>query len=494
MNHLKRTGFVLGVIGALFLAMSQASAVSAQKSTPPANKLVTVYLLIDSSAALQQYVNDLNKITKPNFNRVIFSFVRPTLTGYSSGNLANTGILGYFDNGDGNGINSFNQLKSAIALSRQKNIQTFLSVGGWNYSCNYAVYGSKCGDPATADNNIHYDWFPDPTDSSQANSAEISYTNLVKLANDLNVDGIDFDYEEFWHADQNALTWGPSSSGEWSTSIANSILAAGGPSYDNLMQYGTGGGASYVMPKTIAKVDGILHDIVDNPSAENLLLSAAATPVGGRPATGFVYGDTSPDIYTKGGLWWQGNLKGLWYHLADKDQAIVTRFDSLGLMTYDLCDDNPQTCAPYSGGPLDLPGQVQAYMKDYLTWLKAQTASPADLSVDSTGKVTFLPAKYQMSLKLQFGFEVNQPAYPQNVSGQMQLTNSLVNSILSQENASDGVIIWQMYSKQNTNVADSTTVQYTLEQSCKTFLAGDDRYDCDANFPSSVSGSKSWKN
>src|SRR5579864_5921744 len=66
-----------------------------------ANKLVTVYLLIDSPKQLQQYVDDLAKVQKPNFNRVIFSFVKPTLTKYTSGSLANTGILGYFEQGDG---------------------------------------------------------------------------------------------------------------------------------------------------------------------------------------------------------------------------------------------------------------------------------------------------------------------------------------------------------------------------------------------------------
>lgn len=104
-------------------------------------KIVTVYLLIDEPKQLQQYVDDLNKIDKPNFNRVIFSFVKPTLTDYQSGSLANTGILGYFDEHDGNGAMAFTALKEAVDLSRQKHIETFLSVGGWNYSCNFEVYG-----------------------------------------------------------------------------------------------------------------------------------------------------------------------------------------------------------------------------------------------------------------------------------------------------------------------------------------------------------------
>jgi chitinase len=42
-----------------------------------------------------------------------------------------------------------------------------------------------------------------------------------------------------------------------------------------------------------------------------------------------------------------------------------------------------------------------------------------------------------------------------------------------------------MYSKQNT-AANGTTSKYTMNQSCKTFLANDSRYDCNADFPSAA--------
>jgi chitinase len=455
--------------------------------TIKANKLVTAYLLIDKISQLNQYIEDLNKINKPNFNRIIFSFVKPTLTEYTSGDLANTGILGYFDKNDEDGKSreAFNLLQEAVSLSRQKNIQTFLSVGGWNYSCNDQISGVNCG---AADDQ--YDYFPDPNDPQEAEKAHLSYANLVKLANDLGVQGIDFDYEEFWHADKYAVSWGPSASGDWSTTIANAILAAGGPSYDNLMQYGsTGSGAAFVMPKTVNKVAAILHEIADNPAAKDLQFATAAPPVGARPITGFVYGDNHPDIYEKGGVWWKGNLKGLWYNLVSKDKEIASRFDSLGLMTYDLCGDNAQMCAPYGGAALDLASQVSAYMKDYATWLKTSDTE-ANLAVSNIGKVSFLPAKYKLATKMQFGFEVNKPSFPQHASGQLQLTNQLVSTILEQQKNSDGVIIWQLYSKQNKGVADSTTINYSLQKSCETFLAGDDRYDCKADFPSSVKKTK----
>jgi len=455
---------------------------------PSADKVVTVYLLIDSPAQLKQYTDDLARVSKVNFNRVIFSFVKPTLNNYVSGSLANTGIMNYFNAGDGQGVAAFNQLKQAVALSKAKNIQAFLSVGGWNYSCNFAVYGTSCGDAETPTNGIHYDWFPDPSDSAQAALAKTSYDNVIKLTNDLGMQGIDLDAEEFWHADKYAVSWKPGSTGEWSTDIAKGINAAGGPTYANLVQYGGGATTSSgpaIMPKTVDKMAAIMHALEDNPNAKDLMFSTAAPPVGARPITGFVYGDNAADIYTKGGVWWLGNLKGLWYNLTDKDKAIVDRFDSIGLMTYDLCGDNATTCAPYGGGPLDLPGQVGAYMKDYTNWLKSSAPSAASLSVDPNGKVAFLPAKYNISSKIQFGFEVNQPAYPRNASGQLQLTDALVNTITAQQKDSGGVIIWQMYSKQNT-AANGTTSKYTMNQSCKTFLASDTRYDCNADFPSAA--------
>jgi hypothetical protein len=447
------------------------------------NNIVTVYLLIDTIETLQQYIDDLNSVTKVNFNRVIFSFVKPTLTKYQSGSLAHTGILGYFYDGDGNGISSFELLKTAITLSKDKAIQAFLSVGGWNYSCKYETYGSRCGDPPSEEKGIFYDYFPDPTLSSEAEIAQVSYANLLQLVSDLGVEGIDVDAEEFWHADEGAVIW---NGNPWSTAIANEILDNGGPTYENLMTYGTGSSTASgpaCMPETVRKMAAILKLLQTPSQSSSLLFSSAAPPVGARPITGFVYGDNSPDIYTLGGIWWLGNLKGLWYHLTETDTSLVSRFDSLGLMTYDLCGSGTE-CAPYGGGPTDLPGQVEAYMTDYLTWLKSPTPSSANLTVDQNGKVSFFPQKFHLETKIQFGFEVNQPAYPKEVSGQLQLTDELVDTILAQQSGTaDGVIIWQMYSIPNT-MNHGTTTQYTMRQSCKTFLSGDARYDCDAVFPS----------
>lgn len=304
------TGFktIFYILTASFFALSCKARLVKEFS----ENVVTVYLLIDTPQVLQNYIDDLNRVDKVNFNRVIFSFVKPTMPNYVSGSLANTGIMGYFDYGDGNGSEAFELLKAAVALSNSKSVQSFLSVGGWNYSCNYEVYGEKCGDLSNATNGIHYDYFPDPNDPNEADIARISYNNVIALANDLEMDGIDVDAEEFWHADKFAVQW---NGNPWATSIANEINDNGGPTYANVEKYGTGSitqsGPAF-LGDTITKMNSILHLLQDNVNSAHILFSTAAPPVGARPITGFVYGDTSPEIYTYGGLWWLGNLKGLW--------------------------------------------------------------------------------------------------------------------------------------------------------------------------------------
>ena len=180
------------------------------------------------------------------------------MTNYTPGSLANTGILNYFNEGDGDGQKSFNLLRSAVALSKSKYVQAFLSVGGWNYSCNFAVYGELCGDAPTAENGIHYDFFPDPLDAQEKATASVAYSNIIKLSNDLGVDGIDLDAEEFWHADKYAVQWNDN---PWSSSIARDILSNGGPTYDSIVKYGTGTTTSSgpaFMAKTVDKMAAIM--------------------------------------------------------------------------------------------------------------------------------------------------------------------------------------------------------------------------------------------
>lgn len=474
------------MLGYSFFLTNFVHAASFHSNINPYLKVVSIYLPLDTQEQLHHYMSDLTRIKKPNFNRIIFAFVKPTLDKYETGSLANTGILGYYHDHDGKGVLAFNALKAAINLSKEKNIQTFLAVGGSSYSCNFDLAKEACGSSSVF-NNTFYDWFPDPIEQEDSSKTKISYENIIKLANDLGVEGINIDYEEVWHADKYAIHWGPSSRGEWSTDIAQNILRAGGPTYDILMKYGTSYGFSYVMPKTVDKLDSILHALIDNPEAKYLKFAATVPPLGARPITGFmVHEDNVSNRYTRGGLWWKGNLKGLWYNLVDKDKAIVSHFDSFGLKSYDLCADKPNQYHPYVNGLLNLSDQVDAYMKDYINWLKSDNPRKPILKIDKIGKVTFLPAKYHINPTIQFGFEVSQTAYSKNIKGQLQLTNRLVDKILDDQKGCGGVMIWHMYSKQNTAIPGATTVKYTINQSCKTFLRNDNRYECNIDFPSSV--------
>lgn len=69
------------------------------------------------------------------------------MTKYTKNNLAYTGLAAYFEEGDGKGEATFSKLKAVIQGFQAKNATVFLSIGGWDYSCNYNVYGDLCGDP-----------------------------------------------------------------------------------------------------------------------------------------------------------------------------------------------------------------------------------------------------------------------------------------------------------------------------------------------------------
>eukprot|EP00301_Raphidiophrys_heterophryoidea_P014878 c2334_g1_i1.p1 GENE.c2334_g1_i1~~c2334_g1_i1.p1 ORF type:complete len:556 (+),score=141.43 c2334_g1_i1:41-1669(+) len=148
------------------------------------------------------------------------------------------------------------------------------------------------------------------------------YQDLVYLAKDLGVAGVDIDYEEFWHAD--FFKTGPST-GPW-----------------NLTQ-------------TVYKYAAIAYDVATNIKAiqPTLKLSTAGGAVGAWQ-----------------GNWWGGNLKGVWFY-TKKWFPFIMDFMSTGanagginVMSYDL-SDNPQfhECPDDNSCPLD--SQVAYYMNTY---------------------------------------------------------------------------------------------------------------------------------
>ncbi|KAJ3294148.1 hypothetical protein HDU79_011408 [Rhizoclosmatium sp. JEL0117] len=152
------------------------------------------------------------------------------------------------------------------------------------------------------------------------------YQDLVLLAKDLGLDGIDIDYEEFWHAD---------------------MFKA-----DASAQQNCGNGCT--LYQTVFKYAAILQDVRLNiqQNYPTLKLSTAASAAGAWAGT-----------------WWGGNLKGITLNMVpsypDLVQYLATGANAGGwnVMSYDLsastvnCPPAPATCT--------LDGQVNFYMGQY---------------------------------------------------------------------------------------------------------------------------------
>jgi len=205
------------------------------------------------------------------------------------------------------------------------------------------------------------------------------YQSLVHLANDLGVNGIDVDYEEFWHADWYRLDYSgnhdrnPKSKGPW------------------------------VLPYTVAKYAWILYSVENNIKLINsdLLISVAAPAVGAIPIG-------NPNTAHNWQIWWGGNLKGLiaqmikplnkknWTQIAKtpiSGKDIIEKLTGgIGVMTYDLQAGLQND--PLAGTDLynTLAGQIAFYMNSYYNLLKnndidvplyigIETQTPADPSL-----------------------------------------------------------------------------------------------------------------
>lgn len=65
------------------------------------------------------------------FNRIYIAFIRPDMV-YTSESLDSTGL----EHLGSDGMAAFKNLKKFVKSMKDKQIEVFLSLGGWDWSCN----------------------------------------------------------------------------------------------------------------------------------------------------------------------------------------------------------------------------------------------------------------------------------------------------------------------------------------------------------------------
>ncbi|KAF9192365.1 hypothetical protein BGZ50_008628 [Haplosporangium sp. Z 11] len=178
------------------------------------------------------------------------------------------------------------------------------------------VPGRKWTDPITKITNLV------PGNDYFVQQNRDPYQDLVYLAKDLGLAGVDIDYEEMWHAD--FYKKGPST-GPWTAD------------------------------QTVYKYATIMRDVQLNIEAikPSLMLGTASSAAGGLSTN-----------------WWGGNLKNIWY-LVNKWYPEVYSFMATGpngggvnVMTYDLSNNQEYHECP-DASTCSLSQQVNYYMKSY---------------------------------------------------------------------------------------------------------------------------------
>ncbi|ORY38391.1 hypothetical protein BCR33DRAFT_854053 [Rhizoclosmatium globosum] len=224
------------------------------------------------------------------------------------------------------------------------------------------------------------------------------YQDLVYLAKDLNLDGIDLDYEEFWHADT--------------------------------FRSGTGLGP-FRLDQTVYKYSAIAYDLILNIKATypTCKLSVAASAAGAW-----------------NGPWWGGNLKGLWY-FSNLWYPSITDFMMTGpnagginAMTYDLSKNPTFHECPSPTLPCSLAGQVAFYLDTYHT-----NISPSVRFGLEVGTPAYPDAMHDSVSQL-----------PLTKQALNEITSSV--SVLG----GSGAIVWELYKDQGVADVNASVVLQTL--------------------------------
>ncbi|WP_036772102.1 hypothetical protein [Photorhabdus australis] len=493
-------------------------------NTIASNPKISAYYLSGPAAQMdtQEYYASLDNFeklssdiakNKSNFNTLVLSFVQPSFVNYEKNSLKCTGLFGYTCTPGQmisaktvkNAASDFVKLKGIIADLKSHGVSTYIAVGGWNFSCYPKIYDitadkkDACGNEPGA----VYDIFPNPLtriprfDSTiTGKAADKVYRNIVNLAADLGVVGIDVDYEEFWHADINARSWKltpdsinvpPNNSENLTTSVLMR-KGIGNYVYDESMNIVPGAEIiPRAMPETVDKFAAILKSFYNSISAvkPSLKLSTAGPATGGIPNMSANWGTVAIYSNIYGGAWWGGNLYGLIYNTALTYPNLINRFSYIGVMTYDLSETD---CGKDSHIPCDLPGQVKYYYSQYINWLKSgnEVAIPHVKlkGARNYALASIQPQKLLVLPPITVGFEVGRPA-----TGNLPLSKTDLNNILDGtiKYGKSGLIMWDLFKKERYDGSDWeedwATPHDVLSTACKKMGLKGEHYNCNSPVP-----------
>jgi len=416
-------------------------------------------------------------------NRIWVAFFSPDMVYVPGSNtLKNTGL--HISNGTDGG---FAELKKYIGLLKAGGVETFLSMGGWNYNCwpymytRYSVggYGTAtpnywkiqqfgqgnldnckednmwcytCEPPSEHTSLKSFVIFPEPGNSDTFKQA-MQYVKGKASDAKFNTDIIPG--KSYTDSKTGTTLTVPGSSAFQDQGrdpyadivlLAKDMGAAGVDlDYEEFWHadfFKTGSGP-WELKQTTYKYAAIAKDIELNikKSYPECKLSTAAGAVGAWS-----------------GKWWGGNMKGIWLQTKQKFgdtldfMADGANAGGINVMTYDLSSNEQYHECP-EPGKCALDVQVKFYMNTYKT----------------------------ASITANVGYEIGQPAYPDpkhDPSHQLPLTADKLSSIISQtQSEHPGGFFWEIF-KPAAGHASPTDVAQAL---CKKLLSGDAR--CSGTFP-----------
>jgi len=444
------------------------------------------YLLLKSIDQLK--VLAANAKTLP-ITRLWISFVSPTMM-YKSGSnsLMHTGLNATSDADGG-----FAKVKEYVSALEAGGVETFISMGGWNFNCypylymKYSVGGYGTATPnywkiqqfgggstsgCTAANQYCYvceppsehtalgtsfSIFPEPKGTASWEAAKKYVVQGAARANGVTPKwNEDMVPGQMWTSPDGTSTPVPGQT-EW--------ISAGRNPYEDVVYLAKDLGCSGVdvdyeemwhadtfktdtgpwdLTQTAFKYAAILKNVEDTirAVAPSMKVSTASGAVGAWS-----------------GNWWGGNLKGVWLKVyqmfPDLISFMATGKNSGGVnvMTYDL-SSNEQFHECPTDGVCALDKQVGFYMD------------------------TYDKAKIPASV----GYEVGTPAYPDpahDKSHQLPLTTEMMTALISQTQSKHKVgFFWELYKPAASGQATPTELAQAL---CKALLPGSPR--CSGEIP-----------